>query len=255
MALQIVPVPCLRDNYAYLVKAGDAVAVVDPSEAAPVLAALAARGWTPTMIWNTHHHWDHVGGNLALLESFPTLQVLAHVSDAERVPGFTRGLGHGERFAFGTGEQSHTVEVLFHPGHTLGAISYVIAGHAFTGDTLFGAGCGRVFEGSHAQMYAALNQILGALPDDTHLYFGHEYTAANLRFAQTVEPQNPDIATRQAQLKGSSVPGTLAQERLSNPFLRCHIAAVQKAAEAHGGKALQSPAEVFAALRQWKDNF
>lgn len=255
MSLQIVPVPCLRDNYAYLVKAGDAVAVVDPSEAAPVCEALTARNWTPTMIWNTHHHWDHVGGNLALLEAFPTLQVLAHVSDAERVPGFTTGLAHGERFAFGTGEQTHTVEVLFHPGHTLGAISYVIDGHAFTGDTLFGAGCGRVFEGSHTQMYAALNEILGGLPDDTQLYFGHEYTAANLRFAQTVEPHNAAIAERQAQLNGSSVPGTLAQERLSNPFLRCHLPQVQAAAEHHCGETLQSPAEVFAALRQWKDTF
>lgn len=255
MTVQVVPVPCLRDNYAYLVRAGEEVAVVDPSEANPVLEALAERGWRPTMIWNTHHHWDHVGGNEALVAQFPGLKVLAHCSDAHRVPGFTTGLEHGSHFQLGNGPQAQRVDVLFHPGHTLGAISYCIAGQVFTGDTLFGAGCGRVFEGTHEQMYLALNEVLGDLRDSTQLYFGHEYTAANLRFAHTVEPQNRAVLERQKHLSQSSVPATLALERQTNPFLRCHVPEVRQAAEGHCGHALTTPAAVFAVLRQWKDQF
>lgn len=255
--LEIVPVPCLRDNYAYLVRAGGQVAVVDPSESAPVLQALADRQWEPDMIWTTHHHWDHVGGNVDLKARFPRLQIMGYAGDAERIPALTHPLSADARFLLGQGDEALEVTILFHPGHTLGAISYCVAGRVFTGDTLFGAGCGRVFEGTYAQMHHGLNQVLGSLPEDTLFYFGHEYTAANLRFAQAVEPQNAHIQQRQQALKEHplSVPSTLARERLTNPFLRCHVPEVRAAAERQAGHSLSSGADVFATLRQWKDQF
>lgn len=177
--------------------------------------------------------------------------------DAERIPELTDPLSVESPFYLGQGDEAVEVKILFHPGHTLGAISYVVEGHVFTGDTLFGAGCGRVFEGSYEQMHHGLNHVLGALPEDVLFYFGHEYTAANLRFAQAVEPQNRDVRQRQQLLMESSVsvPSTLAQERLTNPFLRCHELTVKAAAEQYAGHVLSSDVEVFAALRQWKDQF
>lgn len=251
--MEIIAIPCLQDNYAYIVKAAGQVAVVDPSEADPVLKVLKNMGLSPDMIWNTHHHWDHVGGNETLLQHYPKLKVCGHASDQGRLPSLNTPLEHNSLIHFGTGPEAVEVKVLHNPGHTHGAISYVVAGHAFTGDTLFGAGCGRVFEGTFAEMYHSINQVIGALPDATQLYFGHEYTQANLRFAQAVEPDNTVIQER--QISGVTLGSSLGLERTSNPFLRCHIPAVQWAAEQKSEKPLSSPAEVFAVLRQWKDHF
>lgn len=251
--MEIITVPCLKDNYAYILKAGGQVAVVDPSEAEPVLQILQAQGLRPEMIWNTHHHWDHVGGNNALLQHYPELKVMGHGSDQGRLPGLNTPLAHHSHFLLGTGPEAVEVRVIHNPGHTHGAISYVVDGHAFTGDTLFGAGCGRVFEGSFTEMYDSLNQSIGTLPDNTQLYFGHEYTQANLRFAQAVEPDNEAVQKRLKQ--PATVGTTLALEHATNPFLRCHLPAVQAAAQAQTQAPLNTPVEVFAALRQWKDHF
>ena len=170
--MKIVPVPCLEDNYAYLVideSTGEA-GVVDPSEADPVLAALQREGVELRAILKTHHHWDHVGGNKALLRKFPALSVYGHASDRGRIEGQTVFLNAGDDFSLAT----LLVGVLHNPGHTTGAVSYVIADCVFTGDTLFAGGCGRLFEGSPADMYTSLVKTIGALPAETKVYFGHE---------------------------------------------------------------------------------
>src|SRR5690242_7544802 len=176
--MRIVAVPCLADNYAYLVIDGELAAVVDPGEAPPVEAALAREHVRLAAIWATHHHPDHVGGVAALVAAHPGVEVIAHAHDRERTPHVTRTVDDGDTVALG----NLRAKIIYNPGHTLGAITYVIEGCAFTGDTLFGAGCGRVFEGTPAMMHASLAR-LAALPPATRVYFGHEYTANNLRFA------------------------------------------------------------------------
>ena len=256
--MQVHLVPCLKDNYAYLVHregSSDAL-VVDASEAAPVEAALEKLGLKPVAILTTHHHLDHVGGNVAMLARFPDLRVFGHRSDRGRIPGQSDLLDDGQEFeAAGIG-----VKALHIPGHTLGAVAYVAEGAAFTGDTLFAAGCGRLFEGTAAQMYESLNLKLGSLPDDTRIYCGHEYTVNNLRFAETLEPDNPDIAkkltwARAAREKGQpTLPSTLGEERLTNPFLRVAekdlIAQLKERAPQDG-----SPPAVLAVVRAMKDAF
>ncbi|MBN4059104.1 hydroxyacylglutathione hydrolase [Endomicrobium sp. AH-315-J14] len=253
MGLNVIPIPCLQDNYAYLVSATDAAVavVIDPSEAQPVQKALEENGLTLGAILNTHHHWDHVGGNEALLKDDPTLPVYAHGSDSERVPGFTVGLSHEEHFEV----VGLKLQALHVPGHTTGAVAYCVEDAVFTGDTLFIAGCGRLFEGTPAHMYVSLNEILGALPDATRVYCGHEYTAQSLRFAKTVEPNNNAIAKKLAWAEkyGAegkvTVPSTIADEKATNPFMRCAEASV---IERHPGA---TPAEVLAAVRLAKDSF
>jgi hydroxyacylglutathione hydrolase len=187
--MRVISIPCLKDNFSYLVIDGTSAAVVDPSEHAPVRSVLEREGLTLLAIWLTHHHWDHVGGIDGLAAE--GIEIVAHSSDRERLARATRFVDVGDEVTMG----SLRAHILHNPGHTLGAISYLVENAAFTGDTLFGAGCGRVFEGTMEMMHASL-QKLAALPRETRVYFGHEYTAANLRFAAHVEPENAEIAAR-----------------------------------------------------------
>jgi hydroxyacylglutathione hydrolase len=247
--MRVVSVPCLKDNFAYLVIDHDGrCAVVDPGEAAPVEAALAREHAQLAAIWATHHHHDHVGGVPELVASRPGIEVVVGARDAPRTPNVTRALEDGDEVALGT----LRARCIHNPGHTLGAISYVVDGCVFTGDTLFGGGCGRVFEGDPAMMHASLMR-LAALPPETRVYFGHEYTASNLRFAAAVEPDNPRVSARAKSLATPSTPSTIADERATNPFLRSAEPGVVAAAGSRG--AAGDPVSVFAAVRAWKDGF
>jgi hydroxyacylglutathione hydrolase len=249
--MRVVIVPCLKDNFAYLVidEATRRAAIVDPGEAAPVEAAVKREDVELVAIWATHHHADHVGGVKQLLEVHPRLEVVAGAIDAPKIAGVTRALADGGEFSLG----NLGGRVIHNPAHTLGAITFVIEGCAFTGDTLFAAGCGRLFEGDAKMMQASLAK-LAALPPDTRVYFGHEYTAANLRFAAAVEPANADIAKRAESLPTPSTPSTMDLELRTNPFLRWSEPAVIAAATERGA-ATTDPATVYGAIRAWKDNF
>ncbi|WP_084582756.1 hydroxyacylglutathione hydrolase [Sphingomonas azotifigens] len=223
-ALQIVRVPAFTDNYIWLVH--DPVSaetiVVDPGAAEPVLAALAAHGWTLTAIWNTHWHPDHTGGNEAL-KAATGCAVIAPAAEAAQIPTADRLVGEGDTAAIG----DHLATVLAVPAHTAGHIAYHFAQDAilFIGDTLFAMGCGRLFEGTAEQMFANM-QRLAALPGDTQVYCAHEYTLSNARYAVVAEPDNTAIATRLAEVErlraagAATVPTTIAAERATNPFLR-----------------------------------
>ena len=259
--MRVVPVPCLKDNYAYLVicETTNRAAIVDPSEAKPVLAAAAREAVELVAIWNTHHHWDHTGGNKDLLEAHRSLEVVAHASDKGRVPGQTTFAQEGDTVELSDGVRA---SIIHNPGHTSGAISFYLGEHkaVFTGDTLFAGGCGRMFEGTAPEMWASMCK-LGALPEDTHVYFGHEYTAANLRFAAAVEPDSRALAARtdkvaaQRRAGAATVPSTIAEERATNPFLRAEVPAVIAAAKANEPPVDDTPAAVFGALREWKNRF
>jgi hydroxyacylglutathione hydrolase len=245
-------IPAFKDNYIWLLTRGQRAVVVDPGDAAPVQARLEADGLSLEAILVTHHHVDHQGGIAALVERWQP-KVFAPAS--ESITGGNHPLSGGERLDI-LGE---TLDVLAVPGHTLGHLAYYAKGALFCGDTLFGAGCGRLFEGSPAQMAASLASI-AALPDETLIYCAHEYTEANLRFAQTVEPDNLAIQVRVAKVAAlraagqSSVPSTLAEEKASNPFLRCGEPVVIKAALQHGAID-SSPVAVFSAIRGWRNSF
>jgi len=253
----IIPIPAFADNYIWLIHDGRHAAAVDPGDAAPVLAHLDAHGLTLTAILATHHHNDHVGGVRELLERF---DVPVFGPANENIPGRTRALREGD--AFDVPALGMTLSVLDIPGHTAGHVALFDAAAplVFCGDTLFAAGCGRLFEGTPAQMWSSLSK-LAALPGDTRVYCGHEYTLANLRFAQAVEPRSADLAARVARdgavrARGEpTVPSTLADERATNPFVRAAVPSVRAAAEAHAGRPLPDPVESFAVLRQWKNEF
>ncbi|HIL17202.1 MAG TPA: hydroxyacylglutathione hydrolase [Deltaproteobacteria bacterium] len=256
--MDVFPLPCLHDNYAYLLVCPQtqATAVVDPSAAEPVQVELQRRGLSLTAILNTHHHWDHVGGNEALLAKSPGIRIFGHASDRGRIPGQTEFLEVGDVVRFG----KIAGRILHNPGHTSGAISYVFGDQAFTGDTLFAAGCGRVFEGTMEQMHHSLNGVLGGLPDPTRLYFGHEYTERNLEFAQSVEPDNAAVAQRldvvrqHRRKRQYTTPTTLAEERQTNPFLRCGNSELRQVAQRKSSGS-STEVEVFGVLRGLKDRF
>ena len=254
-SLQIELVPLLKDNYAYLLhdQATGATAVVDPSEAKPVLAVARARGWRITHVLATHHHWDHTGGNLEIKQATDCM-VIGPGYDYDRIPGIDAGIEEGDRLALG----SAVADVLFIPGHTRGHIAYWFAEEkaVLCGDTLFSLGCGRIFEGTPEQMWASLSK-LRALPPETRIYCGHEYTQANARFAMTIEPLNPALLMRQRRVDEAraagraTIPSTMGDERAANPFLRADEPTVAAAV----GLAGADPVAVFAEVRRRKDNF
>lgn len=249
---EISLIPAFKDNYIWLLSRGQQAFVVDPGDASPVLARLSAEGLTLAGILVTHHHADHQGGIAQLLEQFPC-DVFAPAE--ESITGRTHALRGGERLPVLGVE----FEVLALPGHTLGHLGYRAPGVLFCGDVLFGAGCGRLFEGSPEQMHASLARI-AALPDETLVYCAHEYTAMNLPFAQAVEPDNARLAERVKavtvrRLAGeATVPLLLGEEKATNPFLRCQVPAVVQAARLQGAVDT-SPVAVFAALRRWRNGF
>jgi hydroxyacylglutathione hydrolase len=258
-AMPITPIACLSDNYAYAVfsegkdRARGAALVVDPSEPGPVIACLDGLGLRLGGLLLTHHHWDHVGGVAALLGHLGEVPVVAHGIDGAHIRGVTQTVVDGASFELA----GQPIDVMHVPGHTLGAVAYRWQNAVFTGDTLFAAGCGRLFEGTAAQMYASLSR-LAALPSDTKIYCGHEYALRNLAFARSVEPGNGDVTARiehVSQLRDArrpSVPSTIAEELTTNPFLRCD-------SEQFRERAAVSPslsgAELFAELRRRRDGF
>lgn len=274
--MQIHPVPAFEDNYLWVIEDGRHAAVVDPGDEAPVEAFLAAHGLTLTAILVTHHHGDHVGGLEALAARWKC-EVFGPAG--EPIAGLTTRLREGDRITVpGLGL---ALEVLDVPGHTAGHIAYfgevaslqpdtgrrdapgagrVASPLLLCGDTLFACGCGRLFEGSPAQMAASLAK-LAALPGDTRVYCAHEYTLSNIRFAEVVEPGNAKLKARKARDAGlrarnlPTVPFTIADELDTNPFLRSTAAEVVASASRQAGRELNSPVEVFTVVRAWKNGF
>lgn len=261
----VLHVCAFKDNYIWLVRGASPrhVAVVDPGDAAPVLDALQAQDLIPAAILCTHHHRDHSGGIDALRARYP-LPVYGPAT--EHIPGVTHPVAEGDRVSLP--ELGQEYRVLDIPGHTAGHIAFYGQGVVFCGDTLFSAGCGRLFEGTAPQLYRSL-QKLAALPADTAVYCGHEYTLANLRFARHVEPQNSDVQTyeKQAQQRRAdglpTLPSSIGRELRVNPFLRVGEPAVRAAAVRRDPalsteldlKSDMAAAAVFATLRRWKDEF
>lgn len=254
--LEIRQFTCLNDNFGVLIHDPQtgATAAIDVPDAAPVEAELAASGWTLSHIFITHHHADHTQG-VAPLKAATGAKVIAPADSADRIGNVDETVSDGDRFTFGSLE----VHCIATPGHTLDQISFWIpdASVAFTGDTLFALGCGRIFEGTPTMMWDSLDKLAGMLPPETHVYCGHEYTLANARFALTVDPDNEALAARVQEVERlradgrPTLPTTMAAERATNPFLRARDAGVQKAVGLAGAPA----AEVFAEVRRLKDNF
>ncbi|MEM8850756.1 MAG: hydroxyacylglutathione hydrolase [Pseudomonadota bacterium] len=251
LADTLVTIPCLEDNYAYLFQSADRVAVVDVPVAQPILDVLAARGLVLTDILLTHHHWDHVDG-VADLVAATGAQVWGAAADAHRLPPLDQALSSGDQVQIGD-EAGRVIDV---SGHTIGHIAFLFDGVAFTGDSLMAAGCGRLFEGTAAQMHASLRQF-DNLPGETLIASGHEYTKSNLAFAASLEPDNAQITFRKAEVERlraegePSVPSTLGAERNTNPFLRAHEPRLKDATGTIG----KSDEITFAAARLAKDAF
>lgn len=253
MPLDIVNLPCLGDNYAALIHDPDTgeTAVVDTPDAGPIQAELDRRGWRLTEIWTTHHHGDHTAGHLAL-KTATGARIVGPKAEADRVPGLDTAVGEGTPMRFA----GRDVMVIATPGHTLGHVAYWMPseGVAFVGDTLFAMGCGRVFEGTPAQMWSSIRK-LADLPASTLVYCGHEYTLANARFARSIEPGNPDLAARIARVEAlraagqATIPTTIGAELLTNPFVRAEQPEVKAAVGMAGAPA----AAVFAELRERKN--
>jgi hydroxyacylglutathione hydrolase len=254
----IIPIPAFRDNYIWAVHDGRSAAVVDPGDAAPVFAWLARSGMTLRAIIATHHHADHVGGVTALCERY---DVPVFGPARETIPRRTHALGDGDRIEVpGIGLPLGVFDI---PGHTAGHIAFYATGSdplLFCGDTLFAAGCGRLFEGTPEQMWSSLGKLAQLTPA-TRVYCGHEYTLANLRFAEAVEPDNADVRARTSreQVKRDrgepTLPSTIGDELATNPFLRAGLTNVAAAATKRAGRPMNGAVDVFATLREWKNGF
>jgi hydroxyacylglutathione hydrolase len=252
-ALEIYQFPCLIDNYGFLVHDSESgeTACIDTPETAPILAALEKTDWTLTQIWNTHHHYDHAGNNEEI-KSITGCTITGPAGEADKIPAIDRAVDDGDMVMLG----AHEAHVLNVGGHTLGHIAFHMEGHAFVGDSLFALGCGRVFEGTMAQMWESL-QKLSALPDGTQIYCAHEYTTSNAAFAVTVDPDNEALSQRVAEISAlraankPTVPTEIALERATNPFLRATDANVQARLNMSGAPAV----DVFAEIRARKDSF
>jgi hydroxyacylglutathione hydrolase len=254
--MRVKLLPALEDNYMYLLidEKSKQCAVIDPVDPEKVQQALKEEGVELTTVLTTHHHWDHAGGNVKLIEAVGQKEV---VGGDSRIGALTRKVSHGDELRIG----SLNVRCLFTPCHTSGHICYFVTGPSdtepavFTGDTLFVAGCGKFFEGTPQEMHKALIEILGKLPPQTRVYCGHEYTVSNLKFAATVEPDNADLLSRLRLAENQrgngepTVPSTIREELLFNPFMRVNVASVQK----HTGET--DPVKVMGALRSEKDQF
>ena len=253
--LQIEQINCLSDNYGYLVhdpESGE-TACIDTPETAPILDRLTQKGWVLSHIWNTHHHYDHAGNNLEIKQA-TGCQIIGPAGEADKIPGIDRAVDDGDVVQLG----AHQAHILNVGGHTLGHIAYHLpaTAHAFVGDSLFALGCGRVFEGTMAQMWGSL-QKLAALPRATQVFCAHEYTAANAAFAATIDPDNPNLQQRIAEITAlraqnqPTVPTDIGVELDTNPFLRPADASIRQ----HLNMVGASDADVFAEIRARKDSF
>ena len=266
--MRVERIPTLGDNYTYLIidEATNEAAAVDAPEAGPVVARVDALGVNLTKVLSTHHHWDHSAANPELAQRYQA-PVFGHASDAERIPGFTNGLEEGDRIKVGQLE----AEVIFIPAHTRGHIAYVFPDAVFCGDTLFAAGCGRLFEGNPKMMHEALNLKLGRLPDETRVYCGHEYTESNLRFALSVEPNNAAtqkkmewVRARRAKAASDwhdateaefSIPSTIGDEKATNPFMRVDSPAIIESVRKAHPASDADPVTILGHIRAMKDSF
>jgi hydroxyacylglutathione hydrolase len=253
--VEVVPLRAFKDNYIWTLHDARHAVVVDPGDAQPVLDYLARERLTLAAVLATHHHPDHTGGIEALVSLHPAP---VYGPRGEPIPQLSHAVGGGD--AATIPQLGLRFEVLAIPGHTRAHVAYYGANMLFCGDTLFACGCGRVFEGTPEQMYDSLAQ-LAALPDDTLVYCGHEYTLANIGFAKAVEPQNAALAAREradAALRAQNrptLPSTIGREKATNPFLRCLEPAVVESANKYLGARASTPAQVFAAIRRWKNEF
>lgn len=253
-----IPVNAFNDNYIWLIRLTEdinasSVAIVDPGDATPVLEAVDDMSLIPEAILITHHHYDHIGGVEKILQHYA---IPVYGPATETIPSLDFTLKNNDKISLH--DNKLEFEIIDVPGHTSGHIAYYTPGMLFCGDTLFAGGCGRLFEGTPAQMYHSL-ETLSSLPDDTRVYCAHEYTLANLNFAMLVEPDNIElqdrlVTTRQLRAEDqATVPSRLGLEKQTNPFLRCHQPAVRAAAERYADKVLNNEIEVFTVIRAWKD--